>query len=586
MSGRGRAWAPRLGVVVASAFVGFVAVPDALATDPSPLVPAEATADLVDALSTTLPTPPGVPEPGAGIPTAEEVVDDTLGAIQASVISPAAEPDIADSATSSADASPERPPAAPDGRTGTEQPVDIATAAALPRNATVETADPPSGGSGVGDLDSASVPEAMREHVAPEDFAGTRNSDRYQESNSQYHDGATSGIGGWIWYWDLAVDCQGNVLSSSYEAGSSSALDWSWKWAWEWCGDGVPSAPPGGAQRDVAADTETAPRRTEADEAEAIRAESWNWTWTFTFCGTTVSLSPAVSGTAPTTWVWQWTWSSSCRTERDAGPSSEGGPVNEAVRGPPPSAGTDATNAGTLGDASPAEPPLVFDTAPVAWPETGFGAAPFGAPPAYEWIEWVERIAAWGGEVPTGPFAAITRIAEAGAGIMELAAAPRVTDWPDAWSSAASIPAVAVAVALPMGSAVLAPRGPRVTGALRSRDVTRRVPARPRAGLAMPAWQPRPPPSGPDAGNPGERSPRPTSARPARELALPLLPLVPRPSGSFDAGVPFVPSGTGLALAVLLGVVLLVVPPLGTYLIAARELRPRSAYRPPIDRPG
>jgi hypothetical protein len=423
-------------------------------------------------------------------------------------------------------------------------------------------------------------------------FDDGRDSEQYQDDNSQYQYDPKIASDPWNWRWLLTVDCAGNANSSSLDSGDPGSLEWSWEWKWEWgCGGtGDDSAPvptqgtTSGLSPPATASTGPTGNETASSPAPTGAGSSapWNWTWSFTFCGKTTTFTTSAGEGTPLTWTWGWIWNWTCPNAAvDEQPADATPPAPYEIPPlvtSPPAMDERPPAANEAGDASGGVTPLqigpVAIDLPTGWLPTGW--LPTG---------WLPT-----GWLPTVPVGTTTGTAGTHA----------LPSWPTAIG-------ITFELAIPPA---ISSAGPLVTAPVplvSPIDADR--PATPTA--AAPTTTPRPSttrgllPSFPPATS-HETASRDGSgsrdeARPAHEghkdpprvtrassVSLPSIPSVPRSRpglGSSSAG------GVGtsailVGVAALTGFVLLAAPGLGRRIRVARELSPGSPDSLPIDHPG
>ena len=334
--------------------------------------------------------------PGADEP--EEAVEAASG-----VISDALEPDItADPVL------PDAPPAAAD-------PVDEDT---FDTNVRIRVLSPGrngsvSQGSGLANDEAAqpSPDEAPARDAEPafalEDLAEiAEDSSQYHDDNTQYQSESIPDADPWVWDWYLALDCSGNVTSTSSEIGSPDSRDWDWNWTWDWtCGFDGASEESGDALQEgfasiasvsssagatgAGSGTSTTTSQ-QSDQQSETTGAPWLWTWTFNFCGRETTFSIEAGEDTFLEWAWDWTWAWAC-TSADADAPATGG------EGPSGEAAETGTPSGELELPPPLE--IVTDQ-PLLW-RTLFAASPTVGP--FEAPISIAPVIPLGLTLPTGP---------------------------------------------------------------------------------------------------------------------------------------------------------------------------------------
>jgi hypothetical protein len=415
-------------------------------------------------------------------------------------------------------------------------------------------------GEGDGAVRTGADPTSAKPVSAPVSEAPARDaedSSKYHEGNSQYQSDDMGAEQAWNWVWYLSVDCMGNATSSSTESGSPSSLDWAWEWNWEWgcpdhAEDPATAAETADSHSSSGSNARNGPSKVSAqttDTSSTAPAEPWNWTWNFDFCGQATTYATSAGTGTPLTWTWLWNWTWSCAAEA-------------LVATVPPSPAIDPQRPAT-------------GTAPTE-PEPGSGRPDFPAYslPGYHLpgASFAASSADWGRTVSL-PFLPETPV-EVGIEVVippvvlppqtapvltvDVVTAPTITFAPT--------PPPAVPHRLPPLSS---PRSyaPDPTG-------RRFVPAVDRAPRARPASRSR------------THAARPHPAGDRRDPLAPLEGLRQHPAiGSSSASGPAA-SALLFGVAALSGFIVLVAPRVGRRIRVARELRPRSRDKSPLDHPG
>jgi hypothetical protein len=366
---------------------------------------------------------------------------------------------------------------------------------------------------------------------------------QYHDDNTQYQSEVIPDLDPWVWDWYLALDCSGNVTSTSYEIGSPDSRDWDWNWNWDWtCGfDGASeesgdalqegfasiasvssSAGATGAGSGTSTTTGQQSGQQSGEQSETSGAP-WLWIWTFNFCGRETTFSIEAGEDTFLEWAWDWTWAWAC-TGAEADAPATGG------EGPSGPAAETSTPTGEL----ELPPPLEIVTALPLLSGALFAAPPMTEPFVFEAPVAIAPVIPLGRTLPTGP--GPEQAPASGPGRPPVSAAPVAVEQAPT--------AIDVATALPS-----APRSDR---------------ARPTKGRD-----------------------REASPRPARHL--PQLPLGParRAAGSATSSSGSAPGGGGAtSVAALTGFYVLAAPGLGRRLRVVRELSPHTRAEAPRDRPG
>ncbi len=165
---------------------------------------------------------------------------------------------------------------------------------------------------------------------------------QYHDDNMQYQSDGIPNADPWVWEWYLALDCSGNVTSTSSELGSPASRDWDWNWTWDWtCGlDGASEESGDALQKGFASIASVSAPGGEAsaatDEQPDATATPWLWTWSFDFCGRETTFSIQAGEQTNLEWTWDWTWAWACTSAEVVAPDSGG----EGQSGTPADAGT------------------------------------------------------------------------------------------------------------------------------------------------------------------------------------------------------------------------------------------------------
>jgi hypothetical protein len=348
---------------------------------------------------------------------------------------------------------------------------------------------------------------------------------QYHDDNMQYQSDGIPDADPWIWEWYLALDCSGNVTSTSSEVGSPASRDWDWNWTWDWtCGlDGASEESGDALQKGFASIASVSAPGGEAsaatDEQPDATATPWLWTWSFDFCGRETTFSIQAGEQTNLEWTWDWTWAWACTSAEVVAPD----PAGEGQSGTPADAGTPS------GELELPAPLAIVIEQPL------LHAIPFEASPTV---------------VVVAPIAI--------APVIPLGRTPTGTG-PE--RAPASGPGRAPAQAPTTVLIAVAPAAPDITTAT-------------------------PDTSQPERARPSKTRDREAAPRPARRL--PQLPLGPtrRAAGSTSSGGTAPGGGGATGVAALTGFYVLAAPGLGRRIRVVRELSPHARAEAPRDRPG
>ena len=444
---------------------------------------------------------------------------------------------------------------------------------------------------------TAGNPEQGTEPGSPSDSTAATNtaasdSGQYQHNDSQYQSESQSIYQSWHWVWSFDIDCAGNANSSSAETGSPGSLVWVWDWTWNWTCvnsetadpravfDAVDSSLLGGSKasssdpsqpdgpRSITSSQPAEPGSAPPAARSEPASEPWTWIWSFTFCGETTSIALQSPSATALDWTWAWTWNWTCDGQ-DGAPTAGGvGPLPDVDTAPLASPTPDTP---TVPDPLAAPSSFVQHAQDPLQPPPPLPSMP--APPAWPALP--------------DPTSAIVPAVGPEDGMPILVAPP-------APSRVLSVPSSVFVVVRAGGSPDTAPSSTR---AAPGSTVAHTSPADAAVGSVAPVPQPgvRAPrlqqpalatPVRPQASKPAEPRVRRASPRPAHRPLAPIRPpLAPEVASSGTSGG-LVPSAPVSVVAALVGFFMLAAPPLGQRIRVARELRPRSGHRSPIDDPG
>jgi hypothetical protein len=379
------------------------------------------------------------------------------------------------------------------------------------------------------------------------------NTPQYHEDNTQYQSDEIPSSDPWIWEWYLALDCSGNVVSTSSEFGSSASGDWDWNWTWDWtCGlDGASEesgdalqkgfasiasvSAPGGETSAPGGETSAPGDGTNAtgDDANAATGAQpaasgtpWLWTWSFDFCGRETTFSIAAGEQTNLGWTWDWTWAWACTSAEVVSPApTEEGQDGEGTSGP-------AADEGTPSGGLELPPPLAIVIEQSLFHENPFDASSMVGPVVVEGPISIAPVISPGPTLPSG-------------------------------TGPEQAPASGPGRAPAQAPTTMAPAAPEIATA--ASDSTAQ----------------------PEGARPAKSRDREAAPRPARRL--PQLPLGPtrRAAGSSTSSGGAAPGGGGATgVAALTGFIVLAAPGLGRRIRVVRELSPHARAEAPRDRPG